>query len=184
MKTIRFWSLAVLCLSTVGCASPWTVIRQDTTVVVPARAKLNVATLDTSAIGQEGKSDVETLRSQGVETGPAFLSAEFAQSFAANVSRDGSFTVHDDATHADYVIRPTIADLEPGFSGTSYSRPSRTVMRVQIEDKSGRVLDVIEVESSTDGTTEVDTAQERYQRDLQRISRSVLEYLKTRSTST
>jgi hypothetical protein len=183
MKTIRTWSLSLLFLASVGRASPWTVIRQDAAVSVPARAKLAVVTLDTSAIGKEGKSDVETLRGHGVEAGPSFLDAAFSRSFAASVSRDGSYTVHDDASHADYVIRPLLADLDPGFSGTAYSRPSRTVMRVQIEDKSGRVLDVIEVQSSTDSTTEVDTVEERYQRDLQRISQRVLEYLKTRSTA-
>jgi hypothetical protein len=183
MKTMRTWCMALLCLGAVGCASPWTVIRQDTAVSVPARAKLAVARLDTSAIAKEGKSDVETLRGHGVEAGPSFLDTAFSQSFATNASRDGSFTVHDDHSHADYVIRPLLADIEPGFTGAAYSRPSRAVMRVQIEDKSGRVLDVIEVESSTDGTTEVDTVEERYQRDMQRISQRVLEYLKTRATA-
>jgi hypothetical protein len=184
MKTKRSWCIALFSLTALGCASPWTVIRQDAATVVPSKAKLAVVALDTSAIGKEGKSDVETLRGHGVEAGPTFLDAAFSQSFAANVSRDGAFTLHDDATNADYVIRPLLADLDPGFAGTAYSRPSRAVMRVQVEDKAGRVLDVIEVQSSTDSTTEVDTVEERYQRDMQRISQRVLEYLKTRSSST
>jgi hypothetical protein len=164
-------SAIALAIALAGCASsPWTVVRQEPTNALAGTSKFGVLPVDPASVPPTAQSD------------HAELSEGFSSYLQENASRAGSLVIHHgDHESVDYVIRPKVAEIDPGLATTVYNRPSKLVMEVSIEHRDGRVLDVIQIESSTDVSADAKSANERYKRDLQRITRRVVDYLSLRT---
>lgn len=167
----RVASAVVLAIALAGCASSrWTVVRQEPTNALAGSSRFAVLPVDPASVPATAQSD------------HAELSEVFSSYLQANASRVGSLVIHHgDHENVDFVIRPRVAEIDPGMVTTVYTRPSKLVMEVSIEHRDGRVLDVIQVESSTDASSGAASADERYKRDLQRITRRVVDYLSLRT---
>lgn len=79
-----------------------------------------------------------------------------------------------------YVIKPHIGSREPGFYAFVAARPSRTVMRLKIEDKDGKLLDEIEIVSSSAATMTSPAAGNRYRSDSKVIGDIAADYINSR----
>lgn len=178
----RLTSILALLVALTGCASsPWSVVRQEPTNPIAGSKMFAVLPVDATHIVKEGKSDKDVLAKHGFSDGSSELTEAFSSYMQTSASRVGGFVLHyGDHEAVDFVIRPRIAEMDPGLSTTVYSRPSKVVMEVSIEHRDGRVLDVIRVESSTP-VEQVKDPGERYRQDLKRITRHVVDYLSLRT---
>ncbi|MBL9026597.1 MAG: hypothetical protein JNL21_30645 [Myxococcales bacterium] len=178
----RLASILALLVALAGCASsPWSVVRQEPSNPMAGSKMFAVLPVDATPIIEKGKSDKDTLAKHGFSDGSTEMTEVFSSYMQTNASRVGGLVIHHgEHDSVDFVIRPRIAEMDPGLSTTVYSRPSKVVMEVSIEHRDGRVLDVIRVESSTPVEQVKDPA-ERYKQDLKRITRHVVDYLSFRT---
>lgn len=171
-----------LVLALGGCASPsWTVIRQEPTNKIAGNSVFAVLPIDTTAAARDGRTPDEVLQRKGFADGSAEVTQAFSEYLKTHAAQVGRLVIHERADEASFIVRSKISYMDPGMVTTIYSRPSKLVMQFSIEDRNGRVLDVIEVESSTDATSVREPPSDRYEKDLRRISRRVIEYLAMRS---
>ncbi|MBL9027470.1 MAG: hypothetical protein JNL21_35085 [Myxococcales bacterium] len=181
---MKLVAVAGLVFFLAGCTSPsWTVIQQEPSNALAGSSEFAVLPIDTSAVASRGRSSDEVLVRKGFADGSAEVTSAFAGYLKLHAERTGGLRLHDAPEEASFVVRPKISYMDPGLVTTVYSRPSKLVMQVSIEDRLGNVLDIIEVESSTEARSMKEAPAERYEADLRKISRRVVEYLAARSAS-
>lgn len=178
-----------------GCAPRWTVISQATPnpflgkkefVVMPidyTGLKIGEKTEEQYLSGKEDKADEKGKESNtrsNLEGDKAEMSQFFQEKLTNGVAGDGIKITPAAGEITGFVIKPHIGFMEPGFYAYVASRPSRTVMRLKIEDKDGKLLDEIEIVSSTNATMISPAAGNRYRSDSKVIGEIAADYILSR----
>ena len=153
----RFWLLAVVLLGifAMGCAPPWTVIKQAEPNPFVGKREFAVLPVEYEGLRVGEKTEEEYKASKEDKTVGRFEEdkEKVATTFVANLqaeAQDEDITVTPAAGEVTgYVVRPLVKFMEPGFFAAVVSKPSKIVMRVRLEDKDGKVLDEIEIEHET-----------------------------------
>ncbi len=167
----RLWSALLGCVLLVGCASPsWVVIRQEA-AQEPLGQRIAIEPLDTSHLA--------TVEGLNEPTSTAAASTAFVGYASEAAKTVGGLAVEREAP--DLIIRSKVAEADPGFASTIYTRPSKLVIHVSFERPDGRVLEVIELQSSTNVSTDTKTSSARFERDLRIVTQRLGSYLAART---
>jgi hypothetical protein len=167
----RLWSALLGCVLLVGCASPsWVVLRQEA-AQEPLGQRISIEPLDTSHLA--------TVQGLNEPTSTAKASADFV-GFASEAAKTiGGLAVEQQAP--DLIVRSKVAEADAGFASTIYTRPSKLVIHVSLERPDGRVLEVIQLQSSTNVSTDTKTSAARLERDLKVVTQRLGSYLAART---
>src|SRR5690606_20391893 len=82
---------------------------------------------------------------------------------------------------ADYIIEPRVPWMEPGFYAVVASKPSEVQMVVRILDRSGQLVDEIELSHQTGASMTNPAVGNRLRDDAEAIGAYVAEYLEARA---
>ena len=152
----RLWLLAVVLLGMlgVGCAPPWTVIKQAEPNPFIGKNDFVVLPVEYEGLMVGTKTEEEYLAEKKDKKVELFErdKGDVEDLFTTNLqaeAKDDGITVKSGGEVTGYAIRPLVKMMEPGFFAAVVSKPSQIIMRVRIEDKDGKVLDEIEIEHET-----------------------------------
>ena len=178
-----------------GCAPRWTVISQATPNPFLGKKEFVVMPIDYTGLkigekseeeylsGKEEKADAKGKDSNtrsNLEGDKAEMSQFFQEKLKNGVSGDGIKITSAAGEITGFVIKPHIGSMEPGYYAYVAARPSRTVMRLKIEDKDGKLLDEIEIVSSSAATMTSPAAGTRYRSDAKTIGDIAADYILSR----
>ncbi len=170
----KLFGVVLLACALVGCSSsPWKVVRQGSEQPLPDGARFSIVPLDTAAL--EKPEQKESLGEWGGSSS-ALWTTSVTESAAL-----GGIRIAVAGDTGDIILRAKVTEIEPGFVGTVYSRPSKLLLSVNLERPDGSVIDLVEIESSTDSTESMKSAGERLARNLKMTSKYLVEYLTHRS---
>lgn len=182
----RVWLLAVMFLGlfVVGCAPPWTVIKQAEPNPFVGKTEFVVMPVDYTGLRVGSKTEEEYLSEKKDKTVDSFQQdkVDMNELFTTNlraVATDNGIDVDVAAGEVTtYVIKPHVGFMEPGFYAVIASAPSEVVMRLKIEDKDGKVLDEIEIVHQTSPSNWGNVAAgSRYREDAEWIGRVAGQYV-------
>jgi len=190
------WVLTILMgLWLMGCAPRWTVITQASPNPFIGKKEFVVMPIDYTGLkigekseeeyleGKEAKADAKGKDSNtrsNLDGDKAEMSTFFLEKLKSGTEDSGIKMNAAAGEITTYVIKPHIGSMEPGFYAFVAARPSRTVMRLKIEDKDGKLLDEIEIVSSSAATMTSPAAGNRYRSDSKVIGDIAADYINSR----
>jgi hypothetical protein len=148
--------LAALGLLT-GCGAQWQVVHQTNPSPFVNQRRFAVAPIDYSGLMIGSKPEAEYLSEKDEGQKDSFiedkkaLNEEFAKALISGVREEGiTVELATGPASGPFVIRPSVAFIEPGFYAVVASGASEVRMTVRITTPDGRVLDEILVNHGTD----------------------------------
>jgi hypothetical protein len=142
--------IAALAFLAAGCSPPWQVVLQAVPDPFVAQRRFAVLPIDFTGLHIGKKSEVEYLAGKDADQQRSFagdkegMNAEFTKELLARAHAEG-IEVFLATSPADgpYLIRPSVAFVEPGYYAVVMAGASKVEMTVRITAPDGRVLDEI-----------------------------------------
>lgn len=195
LKRLALLTLTAFCLFVVGCAPPWTVIKQAEPNPFTGKKEFVVMPVDYSGLKIGEKTEEEYLGAkeekaeekgkesktrESLQTDKEEVSNRFQDHLKKVSAKDGISVNLATGEVTTFVIKPHIGFMEPGFYAYVASRPSEIVMTLKIEDKDGKLLDEIEIKHRTEASMINAAAGTRYRKSGDAIGDIVGEYIRLR----
>lgn len=177
-------SLSLLALA--GCGPPWVVRAQATPNPLLGQKRFAVKSIDYTGLRVGEKSEEGYLAEKDAEARSNWagdktaMNDEFFNKLRS-VAKDAGIEVVP-GEDADYVIAPSIAWIEPGFYAAVAAKASEVQMTVRILDRSGAVLDEIEMRHNTPASMTNPAVGNRLRDDAEALGKYMAKYLEERTS--
>jgi hypothetical protein len=181
--------VSVVSFLLMGCGPHWRVMSQASPDPFMNQKRFAVLPIDYAGLRIGDKGEVEYLAGKDDDSRKSFVgdkvgvNEEFAKALIGKAGELGLQVVPATGpTDAPFLIRPSIAWLEPGFYVGVASAPSRIRMTVRITTPDGRILDEIELEHATGAGITTPASGTRLRHDGEGLGTVTAEYLQSRVT--
>jgi hypothetical protein len=172
-----------------GCGPPWQIVRQATPDPFLGKKNFVVLPINFTGLRVGEKDEAGYLAEKGEDTKRSFagdkegINGEFVKGLQSEAN-DGGIQVAPSANPAaaEFVIRPIVQWLEPGYYIGISSGASTVKMTVQITTPDGSVLDEILLQHSTPGSLTNAAVGTRLRQDGEDLGKYLGKYLIFRST--
>jgi hypothetical protein len=177
-------SLSLLALA--GCGPPWVVRAQASPNPLLGQKRFAVKSIDYTGLRVGEKTEEGYLAEKdadsrsnwaGDKTG---MNDEFFNKLRSGAKDAGIEVVPGE--DADYVIEPRVPWIEPGFYAVVASKPSEVQMTVRILDRSGALVDEIEMRHQTAASMTNPAVGNRLRDDAEAIGGYMAKYLEQRTS--
>jgi hypothetical protein len=178
----------VACTALLGCAPHWRVVVEGPGEPLFHQRRFAMMPVDFTGLQVGSHTEQEHLDKKSPEQQDSFdqdkaaLSALFMEELRSR-AHDMGIVVEPATgpTDAPFVIRPSVAFIEPGFFALVVNEPSRVEMNVKITSGDGRIVDEILLTHRTRGTLGVEASSGgRLRKDGAGLGEWVAEYLRRR----
>lgn len=189
-RTPRFaWALLIPILAALlaGCGPPWQILRQANPDPFIRQTKFAVLPINFTGLRVGEKTEADYLAEKDAEARNNWVGDKLGlnEEFTSNListAREHGLTVVPATGPGDapFVIRPSVAWLEPGYYIGIAAGSSKVKMTVQITAPDGAVLDELIIQHGTGGSVQNAAVGTRLREDGENIGQILAEYLKTR----
>lgn len=166
-----------------ACGPPWVVVTATDPNPLPAEREFVVDEVRYEKVLVGDASESGWLRKQDEkqraawDTGKQTLSQRYAESLASHLP-ELKFAKPNE-TDA-FVVRSRVTFIEPGFYTATAARPTQVNMTVEIANRAGRAVDVIEIRATAPATMSNPTIAERLASAAEVLGERTAEYLRSR----
>lgn len=154
-RSLQLALVATLPLLLAACVPPWAVIRQATPNPFIGQSAFAVAELNFDGLRVGEKSEQAYLSAKDQQQQGSFATdkVEMAANFTETLkSSAAGLSFSQPGAAAGYTVRPHVVWIEPGFYAYVAAHPTEVVMKLQLLDAKGALMDDIEVRVSVAAT--------------------------------
>ncbi len=170
-----------------GCGPSWQILRQANPDPFLGQTRFSVLPVNFTGLRVGEKTEADYLAEKDAEARNNWagdklgLNEEFTSNLISKAHEHGlSVVPATGPSDAPFVIRPSVAWLEPGYYIGISAGSSKVKMTVQITAADGAVLDEIIVEHGTGGSIQNAAVGTRLREDGENIGHIVADYLASR----
>jgi hypothetical protein len=170
-------------LAFTACGPPWVVVAAANPNPFAAQREFVVGNVQFANLAVGDASESSYLSNQDKKekatwnTGKLKLSERYAESIAKYLP-ELKFAKPEEADA--YTLRSRVTFIEPGFYSTTAARPTQVNMTVEIANRDGKAVDVIEIRATTPATMSNPTVAGRLETVAETLGERTAEYLRSR----
>jgi hypothetical protein len=175
--------------ASLGCSPPWQIVKQTTPDPFVGKTQFALLPINFTGLRVGEKDEVSYLAEKDEESKQKWagdkegINGEFAQHLMATASEAGiTVTPTLNPAGAEFILRPAVAWLEPGYYIGIASGASQVRMMLQILSPNGSVIDEILLEHGTAGSLTNAAVGTRLREDGEDLGRYAGKYLVFRNS--